>query len=77
MKDREQDKEQEDSIDDINENLTKLKKNIYKRYNDKHVKEDAKYFLDWLTSHKIFTIFLLILIILGMDKIVKHLTKRY
>jgi len=51
-------------------------KRSYKKYDDKSIKKDVKYFLEWITEHKIFSIFLLILIIMGMDKIAKHFSRR-
>lgn len=34
--------------------------------------ETANNFLAWITNHKVYTIFLLLLIIFGMGKIAKH-----
>lgn len=68
----------EDEEDDVSERLSnRISKSVNPKFNDRNVKNSAKYFLDWVSEHKIFTIFILLLVIFGFDKVARYLSDRY
>lgn len=44
-------------------------------YKDNNKEMSFRDLLNWITEHKIFTVFLLILIIFGFNKVAKHFSR--
>ena len=73
IKDKKEADEMEDEYEDEEEDEKPKRKFRKKAWADDTFTE----FLDWVAEHRVFTVIILILIIMGFGKIARHFGKRY